>query len=525
MPGTTTRCLRRRHLSLVALALAALLAAACASSAVAREAYVTDFSAGSVATIETATDQLGAPIPVGESPEGVAVSPDGRFAYVANAGSKSVSVIETASHTVSSSIALPGDPSSLAVTPDGTFVYIAEFDGESVSVINTQTKQLEGQPIKVAHGPSGIAITPDGRFAFVTQAKGESVSVIDTQSQSVVGDPIKVGATPSRIAITPDGRFAYVADEGSGSVSVIDTEARSPGPPIAIPDEPHGVAIGPNGRYAYVSAGGAGGQVYVIDTRTNELVGEPIPAGDHPQGIAFTPNGSRAFVANLFSGDVTAIDAQANQFEGTVGPIGGLLESLAVTPDQAPHATFTVADGRPGAPILFNASSSSDPDGSIARYDWTFGDGTGVSGVDAMPKHVYKRPGDYKVTLTLTDTEGCSTTLVFTGQTANCDGSPTATQTQAISVSYPTVRLACPKSAGHRGCRFKLQAVTKRHGGRAESAVARASAKAGHRVLVALKATKAFAVELAKTKKVLVRERLMIHGRTHTRFVRLKIAN
>ena len=84
---------------------------------------------------------------------------------------------------------------------------------------------------------------------------------------------------------------------------------------------------------------------------------------------------------------------------------------------------------------------------------------------------------------------------------------PSATQTQAIKVSYPGVRLRCPKGAGRRGCRFTLVAMTKKHGGKAESAVARAKAKAGKRVVVALKAKKAFALRLAKAKNVLVQER------------------
>ena len=51
--------------------------------------------------IDTATNTVvGAPIPVGTNPFGLAVTPKGGFAYVANSGSSSVSVIDTATHAV-----------------------------------------------------------------------------------------------------------------------------------------------------------------------------------------------------------------------------------------------------------------------------------------------------------------------------------------------------------------------------------------------------------------------------------------
>jgi subtilisin len=51
----------------------------------------------------------------------------------------------------------------------------------------------------------------------------------------------------------------------------------------------------------------------------------------------------------------------------------------------------------------FDASGSSDSDGSIASYDWDFGDGNTVSGVTA--NHTYAASGTYTVVLTVTDDE------------------------------------------------------------------------------------------------------------------------
>jgi len=54
--------------------------------------------------------------------------------------------------------------------------------------------------------------------------------------------------------------------------------------------------------------------------------------------------------------------------------------------------------------VVFNASASSDPDGSIANYSWTFGDDTGAFG--NVTRHVYAANGSYKVALTVTDDKG-----------------------------------------------------------------------------------------------------------------------
>jgi PKD repeat protein len=54
--------------------------------------------------------------------------------------------------------------------------------------------------------------------------------------------------------------------------------------------------------------------------------------------------------------------------------------------------------------VVFDASASSDPDGLIANYSWTFGDDTGAFG--SVTEHVYASDGSYKVALTVTDDKG-----------------------------------------------------------------------------------------------------------------------
>lgn len=61
-------------------------------------------------------------------------------------------------------------------------------------------------------------------------------------------------------------------------------------------------------------------------------------------------------------------------------------------------------DGFVNDVISFNAYESYDPDGSIMKYNWSFGDGNTTYG--EYPYHRYSKPGLYNVTLTVKDNGG-----------------------------------------------------------------------------------------------------------------------
>jgi len=80
--------------------------------------------------------------------------------------------------------------------------------------------------------------------------------------------------------------------------------------------------------------------------------------------------------------------------------------------NQAPTASFTATplSGSQPLTVHFDASASSDPDGSIASFSWSFGDGQ--TGTGQKPDHVYATAGTFTVTLTVTDNGAASDSLV-----------------------------------------------------------------------------------------------------------------
>ena len=84
----------------------------------------------------------------------------------------------------------------------------------------------------------------------------------------------------------------------------------------------------------------------------------------------------------------------------------------------APIADFAYSPQSPRVceAITFNASSSYDPDGTIVKYEWDFGDGNVMNTAEPIITHSYALAGDYIVNLTVTDNDGAknSTSKVIT---------------------------------------------------------------------------------------------------------------
>jgi PKD repeat protein len=90
-------------------------------------------------------------------------------------------------------------------------------------------------------------------------------------------------------------------------------------------------------------------------------------------------------------------------------------------PNQPPAAAFTPACT--GSSCTFDASASTDSDGSITGYAWNFGDGSTAAGVNAG--HTYAASGSYPVTLTVTDNGGAAGTATHSAVVTDPAGSTT----------------------------------------------------------------------------------------------------
>jgi len=120
-------------------------------------------------------------------------------------------------------------------------------------------------------------------------------------------------------------------------------------------------------------------------------------------GTSTAQNPSRTYAtAGTFTVTLTVTDNQ--------GATNAVSHTVTVTaPNQPPVAAFSSSCS--GLSCSFT-STSSDPDGTISAYSWTFGDG-GTSTAQ-NPSHTYGAGGTATVTLIVTDNQGATNTVSLT---------------------------------------------------------------------------------------------------------------
>jgi PKD repeat protein len=141
-----------------------------------------------------------------------------------------------------------------------------------------------------------------------------------------------------------------------------------------------------------------------FSSNASDPEGTPVTYAWSLDGNTFStePNASYTFTTNGTHSVVLSV---------TDGTGLSSLKSVQITLNNpAPVAQFSATPSSGGAPLTvnFNASASTDANGSIASYNWNFGNG--LVGTGAQVTHTYGSLGTYTATLTVTDNEGATAT-------------------------------------------------------------------------------------------------------------------
>jgi YVTN family beta-propeller protein len=366
-------------------------------------AYVTNNSDNTVSVIDTASNTVTATVPVGSSPFGVDVTPDGSRAYVVNRIGSSVSVIDTATNLVVAFIPVGYLPYEVAISPDGLRAYVTNAGNDNVSVIDTVTNRVIST-IRVGAWPIGIGITPNGTRAYVTNFNSNNVSVIDLTSNVVVAT-IPVGKYPQDVAFTPDGTRAYVVNYGSSNVSVINTSTNTVTATIPVGLVPEEIEITPDGTRAYVINGGDS-TVSVIRLSSNTVIATIPVNGNVLTGSAITPDGTRLYVTDVIGNQVFVISTVTNTVVATI-PVGtspiGIAIGTVCEPTAATVWEASTSDFVAGTFEVFNASVTDSITFTVTSFV-----GSPIT-VTVLPQSSVTRTVSFPKDLSITSTGNIST--------------------------------------------------------------------------------------------------------------------
>ncbi|MBI4159668.1 lamin tail domain-containing protein [Candidatus Wolfebacteria bacterium] len=139
------------------------------------------------------------------------------------------------------------------------------------------------------------------------------------------------------------------------------------------------------------------------------------------------PGAGASIGRKLESGAFTDTNNNANDFEIRTCPSPKAETRTCGTANRAPTAFFVYAPTSPviEGEVIFNAASSSDPDGAIASYAWDFGDGRATSTASSSAVHAYDSAGIFTVSLTVRDGVSASSTATSSLTVASPPGRAT----------------------------------------------------------------------------------------------------
>ena len=172
--------------------------------------------------------------------------------------------------------------------------------------------------------------------------------------------------------------------------------------------------------YSLFALSGAGGSIFLVSntaTLTNgdeESIIDKVAYGSgnylFPEGSAFTPvpPAGQSIQRKNFQDNGN----NASDFEIQTCPSPKAPSRDCSAANQAPSAFFVYTPQNPqvGQEIIFNATSSTDSDGQIVSYEWSFGDGGTLISSSSTVSHIYSQFGSYQTSLTVFDNKSASST-------------------------------------------------------------------------------------------------------------------
>jgi YVTN family beta-propeller protein len=301
--------------------------------------YVLSSKSDDMMVIDVKTNRIIKRIKVGEHPHGIAAPKSHKVLYVATEGDRGLAVVDTVKDEVIKTHNILGDrPNEIEVTSDGRYVYVPALGDGVYEVFDTKTEKIIAR-IPTDGFPHNVVVSPDDRYMYlspydrgrltVEQAKeqglptalNKKVYVVDTRTHKVSAT-IHTGNTPRPIALSPDGNRLYVNTDDFLGFLVLDVKKHKllHTVPYDLTEEEkmvrsrsHGIGVTPDQKEVW-STDTAHSLVHVFD-----ITQEPpkqiarLETGKTPYWLTFTPDGRTIYIANTGDDTVSVFDVAAKK--------------------------------------------------------------------------------------------------------------------------------------------------------------------------------------------------------------------
>ena len=156
----------------------------------------------------------------------VVMSQDNSKMFISNMGSGTVTIAERGAAWSQTAVAVGQRPEGIDVSPDGKEIWTATFGDGNIAVIDVATKKVKQTFPSNTRRANRVKITPDGKLALVSDMGGGELVIFDVASRKEV-KRLRLGPNPEGILMEPSGQRAFVAVTGEDQLAVIDLKTMS----------------------------------------------------------------------------------------------------------------------------------------------------------------------------------------------------------------------------------------------------------------------------------------------------------
>lgn len=275
-------------------------------------AVIADRASGTISVISTISDEL---VGTFDLPEGdftpepmyVVYTPAMNRVFVGDRANDRVVAFDAVDFSVEGYAEAGAGVFHMWADPQNSQLWVNNDIDNTSTVIDPKTLEvLATVPTPddlVAEGgkPHDVILDPRGRFAYITVVglPGDEDYVVQYSTETFEETGRAAVGKDAHLSLNRRNSLLYVPCQNTDAVFVLDRPTLGLETIINVPGA-HGAGMTRHGKYFYTTnlPGGGVDGLYVIDTRTNSVVGVADTPYETPHNIALTPNGKKLFLTH-----------------------------------------------------------------------------------------------------------------------------------------------------------------------------------------------------------------------------------